>query len=566
MASLSTHIYLSGQLQRVVSLFFSAFFLLFGQFARGQEIFYDDSLPDSTMVGVDTMPALAPFIADSLVQPYYSYLWIFSDGNFINGTRDSVVKHVFDVRPEGGEGFAKLLATGLYSDDIGDPPPRAVPGNTTEVKGRTASPLPKRAVDSLNFVYLQKNHPNIVPGDTTAWILSYRNSFDNFGGFDNPLSGYLIFFYNSPIRLEELDAKGSKKSYEVVRGGEPQRNRSAYYQKLSPLAKSGREIFGSYSLPEGLAVEDYYSNYAVFRYDTLAFGEERHLIFEIANDTALLDKVPEKTRGNIDFLAVMTTINDGVDFAIDDPEKLEIISKAGLFQFLENSPNLTDILLGNTILDVRETSATLSRAYDPNALTAWACACPPESEGEDQLVCRIDFMNEGGAPTSDIYLTFFIPPGLNPNSIPEQPLDIRPTPPDEKLLAERVNVIERNDERIVWHLEGFRLETTKDLGVGHPGATGHLTFTALTRPGTTAADLPPLRAAIVFDEASPVYTLPVEPVLLSYENQSEAGETLQCEACVMPAQAAAGNGFPWWLILLLALLLILILWLFLRNR
>ena len=83
----------------------------------------DDS--DSTQLELIDMPELRAFTAFKAPVPYYQFLWIFEDGRFINGTRDSVVHHIFDIGADASSNVeARVYSTGTYSDDGTDPPPQ----------------------------------------------------------------------------------------------------------------------------------------------------------------------------------------------------------------------------------------------------------------------------------------------------------------------------------------------------------------------------------------------------------------------------------------------------------
>ena len=140
---------------------FFCFIFIFSTFTSlfTQTITPQDS-PDSTELSLVDMPPLKSFTAFKAPIPYYQFLWIFNDGQFINGTRDSVVHHIYDIGAEASDDVeARVYSTGTYSDNGNDPPPKLVVNESFTVTSKVLSPFESRSVEGGDRVRLQKKSP-----------------------------------------------------------------------------------------------------------------------------------------------------------------------------------------------------------------------------------------------------------------------------------------------------------------------------------------------------------------------------------------------------------------------
>ncbi len=535
------------------------------------------ALKDSVMLRISGLPALAPLNAHELATPRYDYFWLYGNGNFTLGGADSTINHRY--KPKASAYGIKTYPTGLYGGG-GKPPPKIVNGQVTVIPPAAPDPTPfgvTKAVKENKFIRLQKNHLSLVPSDTTMWVLSYKNIYKE----GVPISGEVYLFFNSPVERVRIDPRNGDTTIVLSEiAGIPQfgsfKNDTTlfYFPKTLPKTiQLNTSIFGS-----GSRINSSFKNALLWRFDTLNYNEERHLFIQFKNDPDLLDKFPDDEKGRVEFLAMMT---GGVPGDLSPAESAlaeefglnEMLSPGGLetifgqvFSQLnpqgQPTPNFQSFQPSGRIIDLQLLTSSLSKAHDPNQMRVDACACPADGAGAQKLLCTVDFVNDGHASTSNVYVTVHFPEGVDINSISDQPIKIHP-----ELQAAAVNSaveLERNvaENTITWKFLNFAIHSVWEYGEGDPMTYGQIIFSALTKTGTKLEDIGEIVACIRFDDpnGAPVCTVPVKPVALVADGSAtsmEAQNMLQCDACT---SGGDGFGMPLWLVLLLAVIILLSLW------
>lgn len=542
------------------------------------------ALEDSLLLELSGMPELQKLNGINAEAPRYSFLWVFGDGNFINGSPDSVLAHRYEVPsvPSPSDTFqAKVYATGLYGDD-GNPPPKII--NSTTINPAfdpafQAKPHLKTQAVQQGFIRLQKNHVNLIPGDTTAWIISIKNNLDG----DISLNGQVYLFYDGLIEKLFVDPKTSDSTYVnseiggVTQFGEFRHDTTLFYFDGIP-----KNTFYQNNIPDAQLSQNYKK--AVFwNYNSLQPGEERHLFVQFKDDDNLLNKFSPKEEGAVRFLAMMTAQSffdtQGPNFNLT-PDDAERVSKLGLFGFMDGASDWvpdtvntvpgtpTSFIFGDQIADLSEVNSSLRSSHDPNHLKIEGCSCPPGSGAAQKLLTSIDFSNDGRAPTKNIFVSLEIPSEIQANSVTDTLLRLHPPldPTSAGVVEKSYNSATRT---VTWKLLNFQIDPVVDFGVGHPATYGQIVFTMLTQPGVNLEDIPEMQACIRFDaeDAEAVCTVPVKPVAQTIVSAGEPDlqAILECEDCTNP-----NPGFhfpiPLWLCVLLLIILLLILWILFEKR
>lgn len=536
------------------------------------------ALKDSILLRVLGLPELAPLNAHELATPRYDYFWLYGNGNFTLGGLDSTISHRYQPKASAYE--VKTYPTGLYGGG-GKPPPKMVRGETTVVAPAHPNPAPHevtKAVKENQFIRLQKNHLSLVPEDTTMWVLSYKNNFKE----GVTLAGDLYLFFNSPIERVQINPRNGDTTIVLSEiAGVPQygsfRNDTTLFYFPKTLKKTIQLNTGIFA--PGARIRQSFKNALLWRFDTLATNEERHLFIQFKNDPDLLDKFPDEEQGRVQFLAVMTSDFQSGDLSQADlalaetlginemltPNNLESIFGQIFTQLNpqgQTAPGTVAFQPSRNILDIQLVTTSLSKAHDPNQMRVDACACPADGAGAQKLLCTVDFVNDGHAATSNVYVTVHFPEGVDINSISEEPFKIHPALQDAAVNS--AVELERNatDNTITWKFLNFAIHSVWEYGEGHPMTYGQIMFSALTKAGTNLADLGEIVACIRFDDpnGTAVCTIPVKPVALVADGSTasiEAQAILQCDECRMGGK---GLGMPLWLVLLLALIILLSLW------
>lgn len=536
---------------------------------------------DSLQLELNGMPKLTPFNSLDKLQPRYEYLWIFNDGQFIVGTPDSSVRHRFALpNPVTQKANGTSYPTGLYSD-TGDRPPKIVVSNDIPIPTVTnGDPLQAQQTieDPSSFLRLEKNHTNLVPDDTTVWILSFRNIFKA-----GTLNGNLFLFHDSPIEqiYTNPETKEEIRSISMDKDGKTQFGEFDFERMLLYFDNIENNTYSIDSLLSS-GVNSKYKRALIWNFEELAPGAEKRLFLQFHNDTALLDKFPAELEGATHFLAMFVALETGNNPVGLSDEDRQLVDELGLQGFLDSieihqnqvPPSTDDLIVttpyafmerptGNIIVDLMEVETRLSKAHDPNHMRIDACGCPEEGAGAQMLVATVDFVNDGNARTENIFVTIAIPEEVNFNSISGTPVSFFPPLNPLALNADVVLTMDEASREITWEFRSFSLNTTQVKGVGHPDTKGQIVFTMLTNEGVDIKDVPAMQACINFyDNAEDeVCTVPATPNIVT---ESDGNSILECSACRLPP--APVTGIPWWIWLIILLALGIVAWAVWENQ
>ena len=508
------------------------------------------TLLDSIELTASGLPLLKPFQSDSMLSPHYEHLWIFGDGNFINGTKDSIIRHRYEITKPGVDTFnTQTFLSGLYSGG-GDPPPKIIDGDIPVENLNYLNGKPFKRTEGVQggWIRLQKNHLQLVPADTTVWILSFKNILQQTA----PISGQLFLFFDSSIESVNYNPLASNsKTRSVVSTYEnaPKGN----FRFDTTLFLFDGVVSNTYMLDtiSAATLGKNYQRALVWQFNELAPGEERHLFIQFKDDPQLLQKVFEGTDGQVRFMSVITTNQSNLDYQRPESFTPNLIETYGIQEFIDNLEipkeqqsaldlppaatgfNEFKFTLGRNILDATEVVSPIAPIHAPNQLRVDACVCPDNSGGAQKLLCTIDIVNNGNESTEDLFISMHIPTELDINSIPDTLLMYdentrNPASPTKVIL-------EKNPfQRIVkWSLLNYPLQAAQDKGVGHPSTTGQITFSILSRPGLALEAIPALQACISFNanETDKLCTISAKarPLITS-----KGDEILACNECVVP--------------------------------
>lgn len=556
------HPLLRGHLSRV---FLFVLFLMqcwtAGRLAAQVEIALDQgaSLSNDTVVLTVTGHGkyLDPPQSDTFV-PHVRFLYIFGDGNFLNGVKDSVQKYrypytlgalpsTFDVR---------TYHTPIYSG--GKPPPKRV-APITPPASIPASPNIKQVVAPGRNIYLQRNQ-DVSKNDTVVSIVSFKNRTTD------TISGNIFLFFNDKLVVEEKMEDGSIKKTPLSDNALFKVNESMVYSpKVNP------ETY----LLEGISANGF-ENAAMLGYSRLAPQEEIHLFLEMEHDSTMFAAFTGEKKITTDLLAVMTAFEQfPLADSITENERA-LLSKLNFNNFLEllNIDNIDIVLnsqqsvpdflgdIATNILDISLMTPQLVKAHDPNQVIAEACACT-DKNGVQKVVITVDCENDGSAPTEIVIIEVFIPAQLDFNSIAAQPISYLPA---LSLTGPRSITMTKDAARrsITWTMRGFHLMGNQVVGYGHPLSQGQIVFTALTNAGVALSAIDPIHACIRFSSAADaeVVCTPKAAVQAIWDGPDTQGQ-LQClDDCKCPPPK-----IPRWLwYVLVALILLIALFRWWRNN
>lgn len=539
---------------------------------------------DTVKVGATKLPELEPLIADSIITPYYDFLWIHSDGGFVNGTRDSVIKYRYLPTGAIQSVTATAYSTGLYSDK-GKRPPRLEGNINVNVAPNPEEYVPVTVVEEGNLLNLQRNHQGLVENDTTVWILSVKNPSKS-----ETWSGQLYLFYESPIEEEFVSAPLTSEELKIGKGktGVKQVDKIARFRHDTSLIyfnNMPEYTFLIDSILNNQLSNDYKKGLA-WQIDSLKPQEEKRVFVQFTNDPNLNSKYDSEAKAKVRFLSMFVgnqaQPSEYPDLSTEDEELSESL---GLNEFVDSIftlyPNtdsefsdgetslpfslLLNEFLGTSstglpaqILDIYESEIYAARGHDPNQIEVVTCECPPNADGAQKLITTVDFVNTGGAAANNIYIEIPIPLGININSISNLPLQTDPIIPAYINPADRIQLeIDEKNRVIKWSLEGFSIGTTAEKGVGHPDTEGQIVFSMLTDLGTNINDIDKLYACIAFVEGDDqVCTLPtkVKPIISNPTDLIAEQQFLSCNTCTSDVHV---KEVPWWLWILILLVLIL---------
>lgn len=529
---------------------------------------------DTLVVRVQNLPAMQALQGVNVPSPRYSYLWIFDDGNFLNEGADSTVNHYYSAANGAQDHYPMAYITGLYGG--GNPPPKmAVPDSPIKPAPTALQPVAKTsAVKPGALIHLQKNHQNLVPNDTTVWILSIKNPLQQIS-----LSGQVYLFYDGIIEVarDTLTYVPASLNGQSQYGAFTLETTHVFKNEvLAPALKMD-------SIPVG-TLRDQYRKAAIWSYNNLAPGEERHFFVRMKNDPNLLGKFPEEQLGRVKFMAVMTSFenDNAIDIQLADGEA-KLASRIGLSElfgqqveylqtimspWFNNPSTVNNLAFGNKIIDLIVAPSALAAAHDPNALEILACNCPPQANAAQELLFKVKFSNDGNAPATQVNVQIQLPADIDANEVEAQLTSVYPD-------ISNANITRRilPGNTVEWELKNVYFQSSKTLGEDHPATYGQIVFKALTKAGTDVNTIAGMQACISFNGGGKVCTALATP-----QPQVVAGSTNgEILSCKDDCKLQTGNGgFDWckivlgmplWLLLvLLLLLLIVVIWLIYRRN
>lgn len=502
--------------------------------------------------------------------PYYTFTWLFGDGTFINGTRDSVVSHVYtldnrlnyhlgDSNTVGPE--VVVYAIGNYSDGTRPPrSPMAPPGDpfrSPEVLegsfplGQLGNPdsTSEASFTSViagnDLVRLQLS-AEVKPQDTMLAILSFRQP----GKLpEQPIQGQVFLFYNSAV---ESDTKVAQKAKGEFQNASPPLSAPPFSHGRSELMRSFVQFTNTFEAGHG-SVKGRgiagFNNVAVFNYGGLESEgqDERHLFLEMVNDSSMWALFKDGQKASLDFLAVMTAIDSSPDVLGQLPDA--VVSDTAINNLLSSTfynDNAFIPVSSNgpfvKVVGTAELTSEIVSAHDPNSLTLYTCECPDSNQ--QKVVGLIDFSNDGSAPTTQLSITLKIPEQLNINSL--NSVDLTPAP--EFVTAPSIDFTART---ATWTWPAL-LQPAETVGMGNPSTQGQITFSITLKEGAELSDLSPMDACIVFDQNPPMYTpLVTAAEVITTNTGDETGELLKCQRCEdYTPESGTASGIDWWCALL----------------
>lgn len=565
-------------------------FLFLGHFSIAQQITAQrQNLPNSdttilTATGFDFLDSL---VGDDTPEPFYTFLWVYGDGTFTNGTRDSSMKHVYQdfenriytspnalyakVYPTGNYGGTSRPPSGLVAPDPTNPfrPPAAIksdiPLMDIQIKS-PPSPEPDSMFDTGSMLHLQLNH-DVQPEDTLVNILSFRNLIPG----DTIPEGRIYLFYNSKTKPASVPpvAKRVFGNPIAIPPPAPQYGTFNFQETLNfyrDITENG-DIDLTSNNPN--PAFDSYQNCLIFNYDTLAGDNQdlRNLFVEFENDTSLWNMLQGETGDTMSFLAVMTALprltdselmanikilKDGLDFRpLDSLGVTNILN--GYYgddnEWIQLNPNSGFV---QEIVGYSEVHSPVVKSHDPNEVKVYACECP--GQGQQKLVCVVNFENTGQASTTLVNIKMEIPEELAIGTI--EPISYRIGSSDWPSLFQPTDAGGRMRE---WNFPNAALKAGEVVGKGHPSTQGQLVFSILVDAGFTLADIEAISSCIVFDLEAPICTVPVLPTdYITTIQNGDVKEVLKCKTCDSVSPPDTCFGLPCWLCCFICILVILL--------
>lgn len=533
-------------------------------------------------------------LSDGLPESWFEFFWIHGNGNFTANTRDSFILAKYLNQGTSNPSYnAKAYSTSVYRSR-GDVPTKMEGPVFPDPNNVPDGILRTKAVKS-GYLHLQFNHHEIVPGDTTLWVLSIKNplKFNE----QNAFRGEVYLFFNSPVKIHKSPLDVVTTTSDNPDNVQPGRvvTRKVSQQLIEADSDTPRFsdfvfdtafIFNANFWQQQYDIEgrinsfdplrNAYKNGLLWHFEGLQGQEERHLFLEFKDAENIFDSGADSVTRVVDFLALITT-DAAAEIVADslDQDDLKIIESLQLADFISgvagsnNSDGIipdilnSDFSVSNRILDLFKVQPLAKRAHDPNQLTVQACSCPPQSDGAQKLIFTVEFENDGDAHALGARIAIALDSLIDATSIDEGPLAFF----GPGLEADEISFsMSENNDSIVWTLKGMNVFSTKEVGSGSPLTYGQIVFTALTKPGTDLDKMADMNACIQFVDhvglTSKVCTRSVKAYLLSQDQSKSIGaqDELQCQECVFP-----GCQFPIWLIVLIILVIGFALWIAFDN-
>ncbi len=537
-----------------------------------------DSLTVLRLHDLDVLTRLAG--DPDTTHPYYTFLWIFGDGTFINGTRDSIIGHVYEERDNrlfrattGADVI--VYATGNYSG--GARPPRMAPSPNDFYRSPsvirstlkkdllqghvdpTPAPIDTSVIDTTRTGLLRLQlSKKVRPQDTLVAIVSFRQPQEK---PPLPVSGQLFLFYNSRVKSAEAVPSSIEGEFRnVPPPAAPSLTHGKLdYQRSLVQFRHMADLGKGNTMPYGISA---YSDFLVWSYDSLKSrgADERHLFAEFGVDSVMWELFKDGRSDTLSFLAVMTAYGFNADqIALLPSASGPVVDTTGIAALLNERyyvgnnefASFENADLNGKIVAISEVKTPVVSSHDPNELKLFACQCPDTTRRK--VLGSLTFSNDGHAATSLLKVTLHVPEQLNLNSIETIRLD--PAPP-----TALEPVVDLTNRTITWAWAAM-LQPAESAGFGHPSTIGRIDFSLDLKPGFDVPDLDSTWACIVFDANTPMCTRPVaaSEVIFSYQN-GDVQQYLACKAC--PEHQPEGESPWWWCIKwgLLLLLLLLLIW------
>ena len=576
-----------NQLSPLRTLWLAAF-LCSQSFLPAQGKMTIQSQQDSlTVFKLDSLDILTKLAGDkSAGHPYYTFLWIFGDGSFVNGARDSVFRHVYENRRKlrynlagGSSADVAVYATGNYSGGSRPPKAAASPGDFFRSPGisrftvkpelllgkdPTPVPLDTSVIDTTKTAALRLQlNKNIRPQDTLVAILSFRQP----GKLPaQDIGGQVFLFYNSKVKKANRIQPAVKKLFKDSPPPPPPaltHGKSDFQRSLVQFANTQDQGAGLLAA-QGIAD---FNNVIAWTYDSLTADgrDERHLFVELANDSTMWELFKNDVGDTLRFLAVMTALSANSDLLGPLPNVQDAFLESSGIQTLLRTNFYSDgafINLGqggptggnlqSKIIGVSEVASPVVSSHDPNKLSLYACQCPDTTRRK--VVGVVDYSNDGKAPTALVKVTLKVPEQLNLSSI--ESLSLSPAPAG--FVEPDINLVQRT---ITWTYAAL-LQPAETAGFGHPSTQGQIVFSIDLKDSFDISQIEPVEACIVFDVNAPMCTLPVSAAqIISTAEDGVVQSALQCNDC--KTHPVEGAGFDWCCYLLWGLgllLLVVIVW------
>ena len=563
------------------NLLFWLFLFAFSNTTFGQEFKVETKnnleIGDSTEMQINGFPIDTDIT--NISAPRFEYFWILGNGNFVSNTRNTFVRELYRNQFSTGTSYgAKVYSTSIYIDR--DDEPTKVSGDINSEAQVPASNVERTKAVKSGYLNLQFNHNEIIPEDTTVWVLSVKNVLP--AGTINGFSGQVYLFYNSPIKiyeepLEETDSEIKTKTTGKQTLNEEKDTGGA--TRFPNFKFNTSYVYGnfrqqSFNIDNGLntigEIKEAYQNGLMWHFDFLAGGDEEHLFIEFEDADNIFENDGDAATRIVDFLAVL--VADDPDGVVSDSltiEERQLVTDLKLGTFISDLTGNNDLItpdpdsndiqaLGSRIIDIFTIEAKAKRAHDPNQLRIQACTCPPNAGGAQKLIFIAEFENDGEAATKDVEIAIPLPSQIDASSITGDLLAFHAPGLESSEISHSLSP---NNDTVFWKFPGLKLRGTKEVGTGSPLTYGEITFTALTKAGTDLSTLPEMHACITFHDVygklTPVCTPSVTPEFLTLDTSTTSGtqDELSCAECV-----SDGCVLPTWLICLIIAVIIFALW------
>lgn len=524
-----------------------------------------DYYGDSSVLVID-YPVLTGQTRADGKGPFYRHLVLFGNGEFAVSeapVTDSVT-HAYGAGT--GMVYARAYSDGVYTEEDDDPP-NNIMGPTAPFEG----PVPTQRdsiVEEGRYLHVFRS-VDVRPGDSMMMVVSVRNADTSY------LNGQVVFLYNG--RMEEKSAKGTPTPNGEF--GQSTLHDALIYERSN---SNGANLFYS-KLPDGL--DDYYQRAWVAPFSELGPGDEIRFFLDLANAKEMFGLIQDTLITQLDFTAVLMVSSEisperTPPSVAESPQGQAIAQHIGFiynaaidslrrFSILGDSTALVSPTptafqySGFKVVDIYPTTASLVKSHDPNFLRLQACACE-EKQAVYQILATVQCENDGFKETDHIYIDMKLPAGITADNIVTDPISYYPHNPN----GANIQFQPLGSDSIRWFLKGFALQSTRELGVGHPYTYAQIQF--LMYSTVKPSDLPPMEACIRFDDPGNEPVCTPASTVIGLTSIEPGTEILACEACDDPVPALDGETpppiLPWWAWLLLFLLVIALLLLLLRRR